>query len=76
MELGEFDPRSAIYVDLDAMTVLTLGGDTIPITNMIDADGDECIDPDEAVIVVAGSDALGWYTVPLPWADEGSEAIH
>lgn len=75
-ELLESDPRSAIYVDLNTMTVLTLGGDTLPITNMIDAGGDECIDPDEAVVVVAGSEALGWYTVPLPWADEDNETIH
>lgn len=54
-----------MYVDLVAMTVLTLGGDTLPITNMIDAEGDECLDPDDAVIVVAGSSDMGWYTVPL-----------
>ena len=70
MDLDPADPRSAVYVDLDTMTVTQLSGATIPITNMIDENGDECIDPDEAVVVVAGSLEQGWFTVPLPWVDD------
>lgn len=75
MDLSPDDLRSAVYVDLDTMTVMLLSGDTLNITNMIDEYGDECIDPDEAVVAVAGSDEQGWWTVPLPWADE-PETVH
>lgn len=69
MELEPDDPRNAVFVDLNDMTVLLEDGMILSVTNMLDAEGDECIDPDEAVVVVAGSDELGWWTVPLEWAD-------
>jgi hypothetical protein len=68
-------PDDPVYVDLDAMTVLLLNGDSIAITTLFDVFGDMCDDPDEAVVVVAGSDEGGWWTIPLPWASE-EESIH
>ncbi len=64
MYLDPTDPQAIAYVDLGGMFVLLNNGETLPITNMFDADGDEC-DPDEAVSVVAGADGLGWWSVPL-----------
>ncbi len=44
--------------------VITEDGQTLPITNMFDADGDECDDVDDAVTCVAGSDKDGlWLSI-------------
>lgn len=68
MDLEPTDPQAVAYVDLGGMFVLLNNGDTLPITNMFDADGDEC-EPGDAVSVVAGADGLGWWSVPLEFAD-------
>lgn len=68
-------PDDPIYVDLDAMTVLLLNGESVAITTLFDEFGDICNDPDEAVVIVAGSDDSGWWTIPLAWAAE-DESIH
>lgn len=59
-----------VVLDLTAMVVMVEDGQTIPVTNMLDADGDETDDPMEAVVVVAGPDSTGhWLTITL-------EALH
>jgi hypothetical protein len=73
MDLSPDDPRSAVYVDLNAMTITLANGDHLSITNMFDDQGEEC-DPDEAVVVVAGDNDNGWWTVPLAWAED--ETLH
>jgi hypothetical protein len=41
---------------------LVLGNGTyLPVTNWVDADGEDC-DPEDAVVGVAGSDDHGWWT--------------
>ena len=47
------------------MTLLLNSGEVLPITHLLDEDGDFC-DPDAAVVVVAGSDTRGWWTVTFP----------
>lgn len=64
-ELTPVDPLAAAFADLDAMTLLLNSGETLPITTLLDEDGDEC-GPEDAAVVVAGSDSRGWWTVPLP----------
>lgn len=68
MDLDPNDPQAIAYVDLGGMFVLLNNGQTLPITNLFDCDGDEC-EPAEAVSVVAGADGLGWWSVPLEFAD-------
>jgi len=73
MELDPSDPQAIAYVDLGGMFVLLNSGDTLPITNMFDADGDEC-DAADAVSVVEGADGRGWWSVPLEFSEP--EALH
>lgn len=70
MELSATDPRCVAWVDLNDMTVTLNSGDLLPITRMFDEDGDETEDRDAAVRIVAGSDGLGWWSVPLDWVEE------
>ena len=51
-------------VDLDALTVTMASGVILPITDMFDRNGEDC-DPDEAVMVVAGTDDYGWIDVEV-----------
>jgi hypothetical protein len=37
---------------------------TIPITNWIGVDGADCT-PSEAIVCVAGTDEIGWFTIDL-----------
>jgi hypothetical protein len=64
MELRPDDPLSCVYVDLNTMTMMLHDGSFVPITILLDDEGDEC-GPDDALVAVAGSDARGWWTVPL-----------
>lgn len=68
MYLEASDPLSIVYVDLNTMTATLNAGWSIPITNLFDDAGDEC-EPNDAVVAVAGSDSLGWWSVDLQWAD-------
>lgn len=42
---------------------ITEDGQSLPITNLIDSNGDECDDVDEAVTCVAGPDKDGMWRV-------------
>lgn len=53
------------HVALHDGYVLLDGGVVVPITNMMDEDGDDTDDPAEAVVCVAGDDCHGWYTIDL-----------
>ena len=45
--------------------VLMFGGSTVPITNWLDDQGEEC-DADDAVFAVCGPDSEGcWHTLDL-----------
>jgi hypothetical protein len=45
--------------------VLMSGGSTVPITNWLDASGDDCAEPD-AVLCVCGPSSEGrWHTLEL-----------
>lgn len=39
-------------------------GTTLPITDYFDGTGDDC-DPEEATVIVAGTDAFGWLTIEI-----------
>lgn len=52
--------------DMAAMTVTTENGQVIPITYMLDADGEDTDDPMEATVIVCGPDRNGyWLTITL-----------
>jgi len=51
-------------VNLTQRIVLLGDGRTMPITMMVDCEGDETIDAAEAVGVVAGQEGE-WYALPL-----------
>lgn len=40
-------------------------GYQVPITNMLDSEGEETDDPDEAVVVVGGDDQTGWHALRM-----------
>lgn len=51
---------------IDRGTVITDDGEEIPVTNMLDADGNETDDPLQTVVIVAGPDRDGmWHTIPV-----------
>ena len=50
-------------------------GQSVPITNAFDSDGDECdLLSDDVVVLVAGSDRTGWYVVPMSECETGAAA--
>lgn len=51
-------------IDLAKMTVTMASGEVLPITDMFDSNDEEC-EPDEAVMVVAGTDDYGWIDVEV-----------
>lgn len=59
------------YVDVTNGQVVLADGTILPITDWFDSNGDDC-EPDEAVMVVAGSDAFGWVDVAV----SGPETVH
>lgn len=50
-----------MFVNFEAMTLTTDDGETYPITNMIDANGEDTVKIGEVVTVVAG-DGGYWVT--------------
>lgn len=64
--------KSAPQVELMNLTqnyVLFTNGVSVPITDYFDDDGDEC-EADKATVCVAGSDAVGWFTIEISPASE------
>ena len=53
------------HVALHDGYVMLDGEFAVAITNMMDENGDDTCDPDEAVAIVAGDDHHGWYTIDL-----------
>lgn len=64
MELDNDHPLAVAFVDLDIGYALLNNGDRLQITNMFDCEGDECA-ADDAIVVVAGSDTTGWWSVDV-----------
>lgn len=52
-------------VDLQKRFVVMTDGLTVPITDFYDDEEDPVDTPDEATYLVAGSDRLGWWSIPL-----------
>lgn len=65
--------RSIDFVDFGTMTVALNNGDRIPITNMLDDEGDECLSPYDAVALVAGDSTVGWCSIDMSELVEMSE---
>lgn len=53
-----------LFVNLDSRFVVTSDDEILPIEHMFDSDGEDC-GPEDAVSVVAGSDAWGWLSFEL-----------
>lgn len=53
------------YVSLQSRYALLDDEFAVSITHMMDENGDDTDDPDEAVVCVAGDDYYGWYTIDL-----------
>lgn len=51
-------------INLDGAFIHMSDGTTLPITEFFDEHGDDC-GPDNAVIIVAGSDSFGWLTIEI-----------
>lgn len=56
------------YVSVEGGYVLLADDTVLPITNFFDEDGDDC-GCEDAVTIVAGSDAYGWLTVEADLSD-------
>lgn len=65
MDDGAFEDWDAVVVRPSGSYVLLEDGETVPITEWLDCDGDEC-GPEDAVCCVAGTDAFGWIVIELP----------
>jgi hypothetical protein len=65
MDDGAFEDWDAVVVRASGSYVLLEDGGTVPITEWLDCDGDEC-EPCDAVTCVAGSDDFGWIVIVLP----------
>jgi hypothetical protein len=50
---------------------LTDADEVVPITNWLDAEGDEC-ERDEAVMALAGQDGIGWFSLVLDHFERGA----
>lgn len=63
--------RSSALVSVDgsrdpATNFVTIGSETLPITNWFNPEGEDATEGDEIVAVVAGPDALGqWHVFNL-----------
>lgn len=58
-------------ISLEELLVLLESGECIPITRMVDIDGDETDDIDFAIAVVAGPTSDGqWLTIDLTGFEE------
>lgn len=53
-----------IAVNRKRRVAMLENGDLIEVTHWLDCEGEFC-DADEAVVCVAGSEALGWWTIDL-----------
>jgi hypothetical protein len=53
------------YINLREGFVILEDGITLPISFYCDLDGEETEDPETAVIMICGSDVLGWVAIPL-----------
>lgn len=51
-----------IAYNLHDRTAVADDGTVVAITNLIDEDGDETDDLDEAVVFVCGNDTIGWFS--------------
>lgn len=51
-------------IDLSTLTVIMSDGMVLPITDLFDKYGDDC-EPDDAVAIVAGSEAYGWLDIEI-----------
>ena len=62
-----------VLVLMDAATVMLEGGQSIPIEQWFNADGEDC-GPDEAVSCVAGPDSENnWLAIDLDALDDVTE---
>lgn len=59
------------YVDVTHGQVVMSDGTVLPITDWFDCNGEDC-EPDDAVMVVAGTDDIGWIDVAVG----GRETVH
>ena len=66
-------PADVEAVNIADRLALLTDGTVIPITNLIDDDGDDC-EADAAVVAIAGQDGLGWWCIEL--ADYQREVAH
>lgn len=61
--MNEHESRKAVCdsINLKARFAIMDDGTVLPITTLLDSDGDETDDPEQAVVFVAGTDSWGWF---------------
>lgn len=67
-------PR-VVNVDLQAGIVHMEDGEVLPIIRMVDYEGRDCDDPDDAAAFVAGRDDYGYVEGEVYYLD-GDETVH
>ena len=67
--------RGIHSIDLDNEWVTLLDGTVLPISDYFDEYGEDC-EPEEAVVIVAGTDELGWVSVPIDEIDWEGVTYH
>jgi hypothetical protein len=53
------------FINLREGFVILEDGSTLPFDSFYDLEGEETTDPDLAVMLLCGSNVLGWYVIPL-----------
>lgn len=59
------ESADAEMINLSCGFVLMSDGESLPITNFLNEDGEECDGDDDAVAVVAGRDDYGYVAIRL-----------
>lgn len=63
-------------INLRERYALMTDGKVLPITNFMNAGGEETDDPYEAVVCVAGEDGYGWLTIDIYPEDTHPVGVH
>lgn len=67
------DFREVIAINRSKQLAMLADFVLIPVAHWLDIDGEYC-DPDDAVVCVAGNEALGWWVVDL--SDFEDKVLH
>ena len=72
-QISEHSPIDVAWIASDRSQVVLNDGQRLPVVECFDDEGEECEAP-EAVVLLAGSDGLGWWKIWANYCD--NQSIH